>query len=315
MATNKSKKTSAKKSSNKSAKTTVKTAKVVKAPKAPVAEAITSEVDEAHPMKGFFAKKCDASENILTIFKSPRIYGALIGEVIGTMLLAIILIALGSGYIQYTAVAVGVIAILAAIHGLSGAHLNPIVTAGMMATRRISAIRGVLYMLAQVLGAYLGLLVAGAFIGIAGADSGLEAPVMSEIAEGQYWQVTLTEMALSAVFAFFVARALKYQKSVLTFAVMVGSALSCIIFASIILAYTYFGVQSLFAVNPAMALMFQILPTEADGFWPLMGEAVKMLFTYVILPMVGGVIGFYVADAASRLSGEKCCCKAGKCEK
>ena len=40
----------------------------------------------------FFAKKGDPEENILTIFKSPRIWGALAGELIGTMFITILLL-------------------------------------------------------------------------------------------------------------------------------------------------------------------------------------------------------------------------------
>ena len=87
----------------------------------------------------------------MTIFKDKKLYGALIGELIGTMMIAILLMTFGANYILYIMLAM--IAIYMAVYTLSGAHLNPIVTAGMMATRRISPIDGVLYILAQVLGA------------------------------------------------------------------------------------------------------------------------------------------------------------------
>ena len=43
-----------------------------------------------NPFKGFFDRKCDKDENILTIFKSPRIWGAVAGELVGTMLLVLL---------------------------------------------------------------------------------------------------------------------------------------------------------------------------------------------------------------------------------
>ena len=101
----------------------------------------------------FFAKKGDPEENILTIFKTPKIWGALVGELIGTMFITMLLLTLGIYQPLY--VLFGVIGVTLAVFTLSGAHLNPAITAGMMATRRVSAIRGVLYMVAQVVGAWL----------------------------------------------------------------------------------------------------------------------------------------------------------------
>ena len=57
------------------------------------AEAVAS--CPAKPLKGFFARKYDVNENVLTIFKSPRVWGALLGELVGTMLLSMMLLTLG----------------------------------------------------------------------------------------------------------------------------------------------------------------------------------------------------------------------------
>ena len=58
--------------------------------------------------------------------------------------------------------------------------------------------------------------------------------------------------------------------------------------------------------------MYQILPTGGNGFGEVLGDVCLALVTYVIFPMIGGVIGFAVSDFAGRLSGEKQCCK--ECE-
>ena len=49
-------------------------------------EAVAVASCPAKPLKGFFARKYDVNENVLTIFKSPRVWGALLGELVGTML-------------------------------------------------------------------------------------------------------------------------------------------------------------------------------------------------------------------------------------
>ena len=58
-------------------------------------------------------------------------------------------------------------------------------------------------------------------------------------------------------------------------------------------------------MNPAISLMYQILPQAADGVGELLLEIGKALFTYVLFPMIGGVVGFYLSDAASVLADEK----------
>ena len=75
MATTKSKKTTRSSKSRATAARTKKAAVV----QTPVVE------KSGNPLKGFFARKFDANENILTIFKSPRIYGAILGEVLGSL--------------------------------------------------------------------------------------------------------------------------------------------------------------------------------------------------------------------------------------
>lgn len=295
MATAKSKKT---KATSKKSSTKPKTTSVAKSVKETKPEVITTKKG----MGKFFARKFDAKENILTIFKSPKIYGAILGELLGTMLLAIILLTLGIYQPLY--VMFGLIAITVAVFGLSGANLNPFITVGMLATRRMSAIRGTLYIVAQVLGAWLGLLLVSAFAGAAGSQSGVTIPKMAELADKTFWTVTMIEMVGAAIFAFFFARALTQKQNVLTFAAVIGCGLlMTIVFAVVVSGY--FKLQGNFIFNPAIALMYQILPNGGDSFGDIIGKVFKALTTYAILPMIGGVVGFYLADLAGFLAGEE----------
>ena len=72
MANTKSKKTT-KKSTSKAKAVATKSEKTVKAETAAVTTSASAIAKGGNPFKGFFAKKCDKDENILTIFKSPRI--------------------------------------------------------------------------------------------------------------------------------------------------------------------------------------------------------------------------------------------------
>lgn len=250
-------------------------------------------------LKGFFARKCDKNENVLTIFKSPRIWGALLGELLGTMMLVMFLLTLGLAQPLYLIFAV--VAVYVMIVGLSGANLNPLITVGMMATRRMSAIRGVLYILAQVLGAWIGLIIINAFR--LGSGTVGELPMMEEVTGETFWVVALIELLGAIVIAFSFARTLRYaRKNPLTFGFTVAGAMTLVIVIATIIANGYFGLADSFIFNPAAALMYQILPTTADGIGELLGMAGLALAAYVVFPMIGGVIGFYISDIATKLS-------------
>ena len=252
-------------------------------------------------MCGFFKKKYDTSETILTIFSRPQIYGALIGEIIGTMLLTMTIICLGMTnplYIWFAMVAITV-----AVFGLSGANLNPLITVGMMASRRMSAIRGVLYILAQIVGAWLGMFIMSGFNGW--GETGAEMPKMTEVADGNFWKVALVELMGAIILAFFFARAWKYRKSALTFGMIVGTGLAVTIISVYIISQSYLGLSGNFMMNPAIALMYQILPSAGENFGEIMGGVLQALTIYAVFPMIGGVLGFYISEFVGRLSGER----------
>lgn len=264
-----------------------------------VAPAVQTASANEPSLKGFFARKCDKNENVLTIFKSPRIWGALLGELVGTMFFMMLMLTLGVQPLYFVLAMVGV---YVAIVGLSGANLNPLVTVGMMASRRMSAIRGVLYILAQVLGAWIGLIIVNAFR--LGSETSFELPMMAEISGETFWSVALVELLGAVIIAFMFARALKYaRKSPVTFAITVTSGITLAIILGIVIAQNFFAAQDSFIFNPAAALMYQILPTTADGIGELMGMAGLALAAYIVVPMIGGVLGFWLSDLSGKLAG------------
>lgn len=281
-----------KKSGKKSAAKTVSTTTVKED------KTVAVNTQSYKPIKGFFARKGDVNENILTIFKTPKIWGAMLGEVIGTMFVAMFMLTLG---IQPLYIIFGLTCVYVAIVGISGAHFNPLITAGMMATRRMSAIRGVLYMLAQLLGAWIGALIINAFR--LGGGGAVEAIVMAEISGESFWSVAFVELLGAFIIAFCFARALKYaRRQPLAFGLTVASGITLAVIFGLIISQSYFGLNNSFAFNPVVSLMYQILPTSAEGFGELAQLASLALAAYVIVPIVGGIIGFFVADIASRLS-------------
>lgn len=256
-------------------------------------------------LSGFFDKKYEGKESILTIFKEHKFYGALLGEVLGTMLLAFLFFSvLLMGIASTATYAIAVIAVLIAVYAFSGACLNPIITVGMMATRRISVIRGIMYIIAEIVGAWLGWLVFNA-LHLAGGETAYELSAMSEIGEGKFWITALIELMGGIIIAFFFARALKYKRSVFTFAVTVTGGVVLAILVGYVASAAFLGLNNNFIYNPALAMMLQIFPTSGDNFTEILGGICQALSAYAIIPMIAGVIGFYLSDFTSKLSGEE----------
>ena len=303
-----------KKVEKKSKKAEKKAEKVKTDEKKETAKVITVAA-KANPVKEFFARKFDASENILTIFKSGKIFGALIGELLGTAAISAIVLTLGLNPIYVVFAYLG---ITLAVFKLSGANLNPVITAGMLATRRMSAIRGVLYLIAQVLGAWIAYLIVNAFLqaGIAtgNVQSTTALPALATAdsitvaTEGAsyFWAITMIEFIGAIIFAFIFARALAYKRSSFTFAATVAAGMFTAILFALTISMNYLGISQeyTYVLNPATAVVDGRCPSSAEGFDALMQALMPMLVSYVIFPVLGGVVGFYASDIAGKLSGE-----------
>ncbi|MBQ6510383.1 aquaporin [Candidatus Saccharibacteria bacterium] len=323
MATSKSKKTAAKnKASSAKAKTGAKATKVTK--KASVtgkgvvgkktttksAKNNSKEIVAKQPIasdgkkssfKNFFAKKYNTNESILTIFKKKNTYGALLGELIGTMLITTIFIAM----LQLNEplwMLFSILPVILAVYKLSGSNLNPAITVGMMITRRISVIRGVLYIVAQILGAWIGMLIMAKFCDAGGMGS--ELPKMAAIEDGQFWMVTMIEFFGASIIGFCFARALQYKHSSFTFAIVVAGGIITALILALVISILYASLSSNFVLNPAIAFMYKILPTAGTEFSEVLGSIAVALTAYVIFPSLGCTIGFLLSDVSSFLSDE-----------
>lgn len=274
-------------------------------------EKTVTTADKKGCMAGFFARKYDEKEGISTVFKTPKFYGALLGELLGTMMVAVLLFSLSMmGGVYSLAVSatsvVGIFALIAIMIGayaFSGACLNPIVTVGMMASRRMSVIRGVMYIIAEIVGAWLGWLLFSGFMTMGGENAVVESVAsLTAVAEGGFWLVALVEFIGALIIAFFYARAVEYKRSVFTFAAVAVGGFVLAIFIGYILSAAFFGLNNNFVFNPAAALMMQIFPQSGSSFGEILGGICQALSIYVLIPMIGGVIGFYISDFVRKLS-------------
>lgn len=225
---------------------------------------------------------------VSSVLKKAPFVGTLVAEFIGTFLLAVAFIA-GQG--QPIIVLFAIAGVVLLVGALSGAHINPAVSIGAWVTRRISGLRALGYIVAQVLGALAAFGLLNAFIsGAAPVDAaaqayGQAAPALFKAATlpaGKEWYVFFSELVGTAVLGFAVATALREKKDRVVRALTVGLG----VFIALLLAASAASYVSGTAIlNPAVAFSLQAVKWS---IWPLA--------VYVLAPIIGGVIGFFLQD-------------------
>ena len=234
------------------------------------------------------AKKQTLGQHIETSLLSGNLWRALGAEFIGTFLLAAVIIA-GQG--QPIFVLFGLVGIVLLLGSISGAHVNPAVTIGAWATRRIGWLRALGYIFVQFLGAAVAYFALSAFLGGATQPTaeqqmyGQSAASLFQAADisaltGKEWYVFFAEVLGTAILGFAVAAATRAKDS-LTAAFSVGLG----IFIALMIGITVTGFVSASAIiNPAVALALQAY----SGVWAYV--------IYGLGAVLGGVIGFVLHD-------------------
>jgi aquaporin Z len=217
--------------------------------------------------------------------------GRLLAEAIGTFWLVLggcgsaVLAAaypdLGIGFAGVSlAFGLTVLSMAAAIGHVSGCHLNPAVTAGLVASGRFPARDLPGYVVAQVLGGIAGAgvlyLVAKGLPEFDAAASGFASNGFAEHSPGGYpWQSCfIIEVVLTAVFLFVIHGATDAKAPGVIAPIAIGLCLTLIHLVSIPVTNT--------SVNPARSTATAVFA----GGW-----AVRQLWLFWVAPMVGGIVG------------------------
>jgi len=238
------------------------------------------------------APKAGLSAHLETSLQSKRLWRALAAEFIGTFLLASVIIA-GQG--QPIFVLFGLIGIVLLVGAVSGAHVNPAITIGAWATRRIGWLRAVGYILVQFLGAAAAFFALSAFIGGANAVSeqqqlyGQTAPTLFAAIDlstigGKEWFVFFAELLGTAILGYAYANASRNRER-LSSAFTIGTG----IFIALMVTVTVGGYVSASTIlNPAVALSLQAYDPQVWAY-----------VVYALAPVIGGVVGFILHDLVS----------------
>lgn len=212
---------------------------------------------------------------------------ALVAEFVGTFAFAAVVIA-GQG--QPILALFALAGIVLTVGSFSGGYVNPALVIGAWVTKRMSGVRAIAYIVAQVLGAMLALVVLNAFLSGVGAQATnaySAAPSLFKAAalpEGKEWFVFLAEFVGALIFSFAVAGALreKVERTAKAFTIGLGVFLGLMVAGSVAAFYSANAV-----LNPAVAISLQAINFES--VWPLV--------VYVLGPVLGAVAGFGLYSA------------------
>jgi len=225
------------------------------------------------------------------------IMGKLLAEAIGTFWLVLggcgsaVLAAaypdLGIGFAGVSlAFGLTVLSMAVAIGHISGCHLNPAVTAGLVASGRFPAKDLIGYWVAQVVGGIAGAgvlyLVAKGLPGFSAAESGFASNGFADHSPGGYpWESCfIIEAVLTAVFLFVIHGATDKKAGSVIAPIAIGLCLTLIHLVSIPVTNT--------SVNPARSTATAVFA----GGW-----ALQQLWLFWVAPIVGGIVGGLIYKA------------------
>ncbi len=208
-----------------------------------------------------------------------------LAEMVGTMVLVLmgcgVAVSLGCDPVGNipavvgTALAFGlaVVAMAYTIGGISGCHINPAITLGCFLTKRISAKDCAMYMIFQVIGAFIG---SAILFLLTSNSSGIEGTGANNLQQGvEMWGGLIAEIVFTCVFVLVVLGATAKTNGATNNFAGLAIGLSLVLVHLVCIRYT--GTS----VNPARS----IAPAVFQG-----GTALTNLWIFIVGPFVGAIL-------------------------
>ena len=184
-----------------------------------------------------------------------------------------------------------VMAMAYAIGPISGCHINPAVTAGFVASGRMSSGEAIRYIIAQVIGSFVGalllyLILAGKIGGYDLAKGGLGQNGWGANYLGGYGLLSafISEVVATFLFVFVILRSTRRNGA--------GALAGLIIGLTLVLLHLPFINVTGLSVNPARSLGPALI------VW---GEALLKMWLFIVAPLIGG----YLAGLADKRLAEE----------
>ncbi len=201
-----------------------------------------------------------------------------IAEGIGTAIL--VLFGCGTavftgGDVVATALAFGlsIVAVAYALGDISGAHVNPAVSFAMLINKKLKAGEFGFYVLAQVIGAFIGSLLLWAIIAISGSDKAITGLGANSFGAFGAWGSFLIEVILTFVFVYAILGVTGDKNKSHIAGIVIGLVLAFVHILGIRLTGT--------SVNPARSFAPAVL---------MGGEAFSQVWVFILAPFVGSAI-------------------------
>lgn len=170
-----------------------------------------------------------------------------------------------------------VVAMAYTIGGISGCHINPAVTLGVTLSGRMPFKEALMYMLFQVIGAFIGSAVLYALVST-GAHDGPTMTGANSFGDGEMLQAFIAEAVFTFIFVLVVLGSTDEKHGAGQFAgLAIGLALALIHIVCIPITGT--------SVNPARS----IAPAVFEG-----GVALQQLWLFIVAPFVGAALSAVV---------------------
>jgi len=226
--------------------------------------------------------------------------GKMVAEFVGAFLLTIAFLEMQGNPLFVGFALAGVVLV---VGGVTGAHVNPAMTFGAWATRKINWLYAAGYIVAQLLGASVAYLVLNTFLhenGIS-ATTTASAPTLfhaAALTEGKEWYVFFAELLASAIVGLGVATSLRNNKNRIVAAFAAGLGLLTALYVGMSLTTVLLAESNvtLTFLNPAIAFAANGL---SWNWWPIS--------IYVLAPVLGGLVGFGLVEFFHS-QGEVCDC-------
>jgi aquaporin Z len=203
------------------------------------------------------------------------VLGALIAEFVGTFVLTTALLN-SAGNVIIAGLTVMILTM--ALSRLSGGHVNPAITVAMWATKQISAIKAAGFVVAQILGAMLALVIVTQFIHATPVDAttGQSLSVFSVADVTGQWRPFFAEALGGLVFGLGAAAAVLGRKNSHESGFIIGG--------SLLLGLVIAALGSSSILNPAVAV----------GLSAYHWENLWSVFAYAVGPLVGVTAGAWL---------------------
>ncbi len=199
-----------------------------------------------------------------------------VAEFVGTLVLVLVAcgVAVVTGNILATALAFGlvIVAMAYSIGNISGCHINPAVSLGMLLTKKMTGKDFVGYVIAQVLGAIIGALLLSVLLGSSDALGANLYGVSGTLATNA-WIAILIEAILTFIFVTVVLGVTSKKENANVAGIVIGLSLTLVHLIGISFTGT--------SVNPARSLG----PALIQG-----GEALSQVWVFILAPLIGAVI-------------------------